>query len=607
MVPARLRSWSWPLEAALALAAAAATTLAVHALVAGIDFRATSPDAAGLGPVWAAAMIALAVGAYVVQRRVGRPRIITTIVSLLAGAAAALVMTPMMAGLHGTSQPLYTLLRGDMSFRTEYVTRFAATWHLRDYTLRGLNAFYPPAWFWLAGRTAHVLGIAPWRIVKPFAIGTMGAALLLGFALWRMVLTPAGALSAAIGSSLVLTTQVPDLSYSTQAWYSPYSCFVAVTGAAWLAAALVNARGGGSRGRLAVLAVVGTLLALCYYLLFLILVAVLVVLGAASGPPRRAVLARLAACLGAIAALTAVFWIPLLSAVLGGVAAQGHYVRPDFLHVSIGLDGPTALTLLAAVAIVLLVLTVSSSASQAVAGLLLGTIAYQLISVTTLVLAHNQLQPHRAVTMMWATFGAAVPVALEGAWRVVPRALPRVALALAVPPTFVLGAALGSALAAGPLTVAAHTRLDLAPSLAISRFITQVTGKRPQQLTVLTEDHALLVTQPYYDFLPLRARYAHPAARVAQRIGVLRAASACPDAGCTERTLEDSSFGPIDALVLAREGRVYRVDGQEDAFPDPREIPILFRRNQLPQALWTRRRIGDYAVFVPVRAATSRS
>ena len=94
---------------------------------------------------------------------------------------------------------------------------------------------------------------------------------------------------------------------------------------------------------------------------------------------------------------------------------------------------------------------------------------------------------------------------------------------------------------------------------------------------------------------------------MAQRIGVLRAASACPDAGCTERTLEDSSFGPIDALVLAREGRVYRVDGQEDAFPDPREIPILFRRNQLPQALWTRRRIGDYAVFVPVRGATSRS
>src|SRR3954469_17357453 len=128
MVPARLRSWSWPTEVALVLLAAAATTLVVHALVTASRFDATSPDAAGLGPMWAAAMLALAIGAQVVQRRAGRPRGTRTVVSLLAGAAAAVVMTPMMAGLHGTSQPLYTLLRGDMTFRTEYVTRFAATW-----------------------------------------------------------------------------------------------------------------------------------------------------------------------------------------------------------------------------------------------------------------------------------------------------------------------------------------------------------------------------------------------------------------------------------------------------------------------------------------------
>src|SRR4051794_10904125 len=107
MVPARLRSWSWPFEVALVLAAAAAMTLVVRNLVAGAGFDATSPDAAGIGPVWAAAMIALAVGAHVVQRRIGRPRAARTVVSLLAGAAAALVMTPMMAGLHGTNQPLY--------------------------------------------------------------------------------------------------------------------------------------------------------------------------------------------------------------------------------------------------------------------------------------------------------------------------------------------------------------------------------------------------------------------------------------------------------------------------------------------------------------------
>jgi galactan 5-O-arabinofuranosyltransferase len=312
-------------------------------------------------------------------------------------------------------------------------------------------------------------------------------------------------------------------------------------------------------------------------------------------------------CCAAIAALTAVFWVPLLTAVIGGTAAQGHYVRPDFLRVQFGLDGPAALTILSAVAIVLLVATLASSASQAVAGLLLGTVAYQLVSVATLVFAHNQLQPHRAVTMMWATFGAAVPVAVDRGRRAVPRALAVAALALAVPATFVLGAEEGSDLAAGPLTVAAHTPVNLAHSEAISRFITDTTGKPPDQVTLLTEDHALLVTQPYYDFLPLRARYAHPDADVTQRIAVLRAAAACLDASCAARTLEHSRFGPIDALVLAREPSGYRVDGQEDAFPDPREIQILFRGDQLDRAFWNRRAVGDYTVFVRRPAPQARA
>ena len=586
-----------------ALLAAIVTAFGVHALIAAGSFDATSPGAAGLGPAWAAAMIALAVAGYVVQRRSRHARALT---SLLAGAAAGVAMAPMMAGLHGTNQPLYSVLRGDMVFRTEYVTRFAASWRLQDYTLRGMHAFYPPAWFWLAGRSAHLLGVAPWRIVKPFAIGTVGAALLLAFALWRMLLTPAASLAAAIGSSMVLTTQLPGLPYSTQAWYSPYSCFVAVTGVAWLAAVLAAARGG-SRGRLALLAGVGALLALSYYLLFVILLVVLVVLAVASGPDRRAVVRRIAAVAAAIAALTALFWVPLVVAVLGGVATQGHYVRPDFRHVDFGLNGPMGLAILAGVAIVVLAATRRRTASQAVAGLLLGAVAYQLVSLTTLLLAHDQLQPHRAVTMMWATLGAAVPVALDGARRALHPAVALAAVAFAVPATFALGAAEGSDLASGPLTVAAHTRIDLAPSQAIARFITSETRKRPQQLTLLTEDHALLVTQPYFDFLPLRARYAHPDAELTQRIGVLRAASVCPDAACTERTLEDSPFGPIDALVLAREGRLYRIDGQEDAFPEPREVPILFRPDQLPESLWTRRVIGDYAVFVPIRSAPSRS
>lgn len=612
------RPWrAWPaVEAAIVLAAFAAATVAVIAVVRAANVDARDEVAPGIGPLWSAAMVLLAVGAVLVQRRAARPALSRTAVAVLAGVAGAVAMTPLMAGLHGTNQPLNTILGGDMAFRTEDVTRFASTWHLDDFTFRGLHAFYPPAWFWAAGRLAHALGIVPWHIVKPFTIGTVAAALLVAYALWRMVLSPAGALAAAIGASLVLSTQVGPVRFSTLAWYEPYSCFVAVTGAAWVAAGLLAVRRGGW-ARLALLAVVGAVLALSYYLLFLILAVVLLALASAPAPARRAALGRALALLGAIAALTAVFWIPLAGAVLGGSASQGHFVSPHLLVVAIGLGGPAGLSVLAVVAAVLLLATWRAIPSQAVAGVIAGTIAYQLVSLATLVLSHNQLQPHRAATMLWATFGAAVPVALEclsrsGAPVLVLAAAPlrraavAVAAVLAIPAVFLLGAAQGTDLASGPFTRAAHLAPDLRQAAEISGYITRTARRPPQRLTIVTGGRQLLVTEPYFGFLPLRARYAHPKADVPQRVAVLRAAAACPTPACARRTLTRSRFGPIDALVLARTPEGYRVDTQVDAFPDPRPVTILFRRGLLSPRDWDLRPFGAYTVFVRRPAGVDR-
>jgi galactan 5-O-arabinofuranosyltransferase len=610
---ARSRDWTWSAaEIAVILATAAATAAVAHAVIAAANTDARSAVAPAFGPLWAALMILLAVGAHVAQRRSANAVRSRMLVAVLAGAAVGVVMTPLMAGLHGTNQPPNTILGGDMAFHTEYVTRFSATWHLQDYTFRGLHAFYPPAWFWLAGRAAHVLDIPAWEIVKPFTIITIGAALLLAYALWRIVLTPAGALSAAIGSSLVLTTQKGQFAYATQAWYSPHSCFVAVTGVAWLAATLHAVRGGGTRGRLVLLALVGTVLALCYYLLFILAVLVLVVLAAAPSAGRRETMLRVGAVCGGVALLSAPFWVPLAGAVLHGAASQGHFVRPDFLRVSVGLDGPLALSLLAGVSIVMLALTFSSPASQAVAGLLVGTVLYQLASVTSLLVAHNQLQPHRAVTMMWAAFGAALPVALEGlrsrggSMTMLPPALLRrlgtTLLALSLPAIFVLGAAQGSDLAAGPYSRAAYKRPNLAPAKAMTSFISRVSGKRPQRLTVLTGYRPILVTEPFYGFLPLRARYAHPEAHLSQRIAVLRAAAACPDSACATARLTRSRFGAIDAMVLARTPGGYRVQTQADGFPNARPVTIAFPANSFAPSAWTSHDFGPYTAFARPRA-----
>lgn len=604
----------WPaIELGLVLAAAALSAWLVHVFLAVSNFSPLSEVASGLAPLWAGAMLLLVVAAQFIQRRSAlryaeRAR---AAVAALAGVAAGLVTLPLTAGLTGTDQPLNTILKGDMAFRTEYVTRFASSWHLHDYTFKGLKAFYPPAWFWVAGSAAHVLGLhEPWHIMKPFTILTIGAALFTAYILWRMVLSPAGALSAAVGSSLVLSPQVGPLKFATAAWYSPYSCFVAVTGAAWVAATLHTLRlpARMARLRLVFLGLVGAALALCYYLLFIILAVVLVVLALAPAEDRTRTLRRTGVLFAGIVLLTAVFWIPLVGAVVHGGASQGGFVRPDFLHVFVGIGRPVALTVLVLVVVGALALTLARPASQAVAGVLVGCVIYQAVSVFTLVFANNQLQPHRAVTMMWATFGAGVAVAIDsfgtetGLGRLLQAPLPRVfgrlAAVIALPAVFVLGSSMGSDLISGAFARKAHDRPALAQTRAISSFITSTTGQRPDKLVVLSGDHGLLVTKPYWGFLPLRARYAHPEAHLAQRIEVLRAAARCPDAACATRTLERSKFGRIDALVLARNFGRLRVETEEDTFPEPTPIAIDFRPRLLPPRYWVIRRIGGYKVLV---------
>ena len=117
-------------------------------------------------------------------------------------------------------------------------------------------------------------------------------------------------------------------------------------------------------------------------------------------------------------------------------------------------------------------------------------------------------------------------------------------------------------------------------------------------MVIVTGDRALLVTKPYYGFLPLRARYAHPEAHLAQRVRVLRAAAACPDPACTTRALTTSKFGPIDALVLAKTPFGLRIRTQRDTFPQPTPVAIFFRPRSFPPANWVRRDVGGYAVLV---------
>ena len=60
-----------------------------------------------------------------------------------------------------------------------------------------------------------------------------------------------------------------------------------MTGVAWLAATLQTVRRGGTAGRLIFFALIGSMLALCYYPLFILLVFVLIALVAVQGARHK--------------------------------------------------------------------------------------------------------------------------------------------------------------------------------------------------------------------------------------------------------------------------------------------------------------------------------
>src|SRR6202045_304460 len=72
----------------------------------------------------------------------------------------------------------------DQQFRTEYLTRLAASPALHDLTSFGLPTLYPPGWFWVGGRVAGLPGPRAGGISKPWAITSITIAVAVALVLW---------------------------------------------------------------------------------------------------------------------------------------------------------------------------------------------------------------------------------------------------------------------------------------------------------------------------------------------------------------------------------------------------------------------------------------
>ncbi|MBC3186635.1 galactan 5-O-arabinofuranosyltransferase [Corynebacterium sp. zg-331] len=111
-------------------------------------------------------------------------------------------------------------LQVDQAFRTQFLGRMAQTASLSDMNYIDMPTYYPPAWFWVGGRLANLLGMPGWEVYQPWALISIAAAACLLVPVWQRLL---GSLPAAAAIALVSTCLILQLGPQ-----EPYATIVAL-------------------------------------------------------------------------------------------------------------------------------------------------------------------------------------------------------------------------------------------------------------------------------------------------------------------------------------------------------------------------------------------
>jgi 4-amino-4-deoxy-L-arabinose transferase-like glycosyltransferase len=94
-------------------------------------------------------------------------------------------------------------------------TRYTVTSGSSDGIVAGVPSEYPPLFPWLIGKSAVVLDVAAWRLVAPALIIALSASIVVSFALWSRLTSPAAAL--VISALGLLALGKPDKAYEVLA------------------------------------------------------------------------------------------------------------------------------------------------------------------------------------------------------------------------------------------------------------------------------------------------------------------------------------------------------------------------------------------------------
>jgi galactan 5-O-arabinofuranosyltransferase len=484
-------------------------------------------------------------------------------------------------------------LNGDQTFRTAAITRFAESWHNADFTFQGLPSFYAPAYFWVYGRFADLSGVEPWRMVK---LGTVVTALLVpvvSYLMWRR-LVPA--------QVAPLLAAVPLL---VENFYEPYSWLVMVAIVPWWLEAVHGLRRPGRQpGHPALLGLFGGLLFMTYYYFFFVATVALVIHLATESALRRLrwqQVLRAGIALSTAAAVSSVFWLPLLASILRAEQPESLANRwfssshPDLPLPMFELTVTGALSLLG---LGFLVWTVREPLSRGLLVFLAGAYCWYLIggpaAAAGLPLLSFRGKLLIPLILLIAAALALVRLAQLAADKFNTVDVRRVAAVFAALLVIYAGQEFVTSVRTSPLTEAAFAsatpegRLPERhpagavptnpPATLVHRVISErYTGNG--QPIILSDRVDVMVLYPYYGFLQWNAHFAHPAAEFHARVRFLEElANATGPAQFTAQSAENR-FDRIDVFLLRDEGDQLALTFAEDDFPDGiRPVTIRFPR-----------------------------
>ena len=460
----------------------------------------------------------------------------------------------------------------DQSYRTAYLTKFAHHWGLVDYGYKDLPSFYPPFFFWVLGRLAALLGVAPWQMLK---VGLLASAFLVptaGWLLWRPIVGPRRAAAVVIVSSLAF-----------QDWYNAHLWLaIAVFVPWWLWFVLGTGRDRRlRRGELVGAVLIGAAVALTYWYVLLIGLVQLVVLLALRRAarehgrelePHR--LRDVGIVLGGIVVVTAVYWLPLAVSFLttsGAQPMQNRYFTGEEISLP---DAFLSFDLRGFVLLAGLVWLAATALRRPLSMHLLGLVgaAYVVYLIGYLgFLADTPIDTLRVNGVIeFALAAGAALGAMDLARLVVSRRLyervdPAAALAAIAIGAVVLVFALGQD-SVRSIPYLEQQRKAAYPTRLIDDF-EHATRGRADGSVVLTDVTDLSSFLPIYVFNTSDAHYSHPAALFNDRADLLKVLSHEADADVFALAFTHNRYDRIDYVALHSSSGSLTYAYLGDAFP----------------------------------------